>query len=32
MTLSIRDVRRQQGLTQTAIAQRLGRTQGLIGK
>src|SRR5262244_3555369 len=32
MTRSIRDVRRQQELTQTAFAQLLGKTQGLIGK
>jgi transcriptional regulator with XRE-family HTH domain len=32
MTLRIRDVRRQKGLTQTALAKLIGRTQGLIGK
>jgi transcriptional regulator with XRE-family HTH domain len=32
MKLRIREVRRQKGLTQTALAQLIGKTQGLIGK
>jgi transcriptional regulator with XRE-family HTH domain len=32
MKLRIREVRRQKGLTQTALARLIGKTQGLIGK
>jgi transcriptional regulator with XRE-family HTH domain len=32
MKLRIREVRRQKGLTQTALAKLIGKTQGLVGK
>jgi transcriptional regulator with XRE-family HTH domain len=32
MKLRIREVRRQKGLTQTALAKLISKTQGLVGK